>query len=137
MNESKKQLTERVNYIAKKPKVWISAAICTVLACAIATGCAFAGASAPAQITEPIASVESTAAPTENTETEAVETAPAETVPTDLAPIKKNFLPMGGSENFFYVPCDAVEAGTGRVYPLGENLLYFFEKDLTLHNLQE
>ena len=132
MNESKKQLTERVNYIAKKPKVWISAAVCTVLACAIATGCAFAGASAPVQTTEPIVSVESTAAPTEKAETEAAETAPTETVPTGLVPIKESFLPMGGSENFFYVPCDAVEAGTYRVYPLGENLLHFFEKDLTL-----
>lgn len=45
MNESKRQLKERVNYIVKKPKVWITAAIAMVLVCAICFGCAISGGS--------------------------------------------------------------------------------------------
>lgn len=43
MNETKKQLKERVNFIVKKPKWSIVAAIAMVLVCAIVTGCAVAG----------------------------------------------------------------------------------------------
>jgi hypothetical protein len=43
MNETKKQLTERVNLIVKKPKVFLTAAICVILICVIAAGCAFMG----------------------------------------------------------------------------------------------
>lgn len=43
MNETKKQLKERVNFILKKPKLSIIAAICMVLVCAIVTGCVAAG----------------------------------------------------------------------------------------------
>lgn len=43
MNETKKQLKERVNFIVKKPKISIIAAVCMVLICAIVVGCAAAG----------------------------------------------------------------------------------------------
>ena len=43
MNETKKQLKERVNFIVKKPKLSIIAAVCMVLVCAIITGCVAAG----------------------------------------------------------------------------------------------
>ena len=41
INESKKQLTERVKFIVKKPRNILNAAICMVLVAAITTGCAF------------------------------------------------------------------------------------------------
>ena len=43
MNESKRQITERVNRIVKKPKVYVLSAICLLLAAALIAGCAFAG----------------------------------------------------------------------------------------------
>ena len=43
MNETKKQLKERVSYIVKKPRNFLIAAICMVLVAAITAGCAFAG----------------------------------------------------------------------------------------------
>lgn len=43
MNETKKQLKERVNFIVKRPKLSIIAAVCMVLVCAIVAGCAAAG----------------------------------------------------------------------------------------------
>ena len=45
MNESKKQLKERVNFIVKKPKISIIAAISMVLVCAIVTSCVATGPS--------------------------------------------------------------------------------------------
>lgn len=44
MNETKKQLKERVSFIVKKPKFSIIAAICMILVCALAAGCAAGGA---------------------------------------------------------------------------------------------
>ena len=43
MNETMKQLKERVNYIVRKPKFSITAAICMVLVCALIAGCVAAG----------------------------------------------------------------------------------------------
>ena len=43
MNETMKQLKERVNFIVKKPKFSITAAICMVLVCALIAGCVAAG----------------------------------------------------------------------------------------------
>lgn len=43
MNETKKQLKERVNFIVKKQKISIIAAVCMVIVCAIVAGCAAAG----------------------------------------------------------------------------------------------
>lgn len=43
MNETKKQLRERVNFIVKKQKISIIAAVCMVIVCAIVAGCAAAG----------------------------------------------------------------------------------------------
>ena len=45
MNESKKQLAERVNFIVKKPRNLLIAGISLLLTAAIVTGCAFAGGS--------------------------------------------------------------------------------------------
>lgn len=62
MNESKKQLTERVKYIVKKPRNILIAAICLILVASIVTGCAFLGGNPgtsadptdpPAQPTDP------------------------------------------------------------------------------------
>ena len=50
MNETKKQLTERVNFIVKKPRNLIIAAISLLLIAAIATGCAFAGSKLPTAV---------------------------------------------------------------------------------------
>ena len=130
MNESKKQLTERVNYIVKKPKVWISAAVCTVLACAIATGCAFAGAPEITEITEPIVSVENLS------ETDKVTPEGSQGTLANTAPIKDSFLPLGNSGNFFYVPSKTMETSDGCVYPLGENLLHLDLDTLTLVDTQ-
>lgn len=46
MNETKKQLKERVRFIASKPKHLLIAAICVVLVVALTAGCAFAGGEA-------------------------------------------------------------------------------------------
>lgn len=63
MNESKKQLTERVKYIVKKPRNILIAAVCLILVASIVTGCAFLGGNPgtsadptdpPAQPTDPI-----------------------------------------------------------------------------------
>lgn len=43
MNESKRQITERVNRIVKKPKFYLTSAICLLLAAALIAGCTFAG----------------------------------------------------------------------------------------------
>lgn len=47
MNETAKQLKERVTYIVKKPKTLWIAAVAVILVAAIAAGCAFSGASIP------------------------------------------------------------------------------------------
>ena len=44
MNETKKQLKERVTFIAKKPKTLLIAAVCMVLVAALTAGCVFMGA---------------------------------------------------------------------------------------------
>lgn len=43
MSETKKQLKERVMFIAKKPKKYFTAAICLILVASLAAGCAFIG----------------------------------------------------------------------------------------------
>lgn len=53
MNETGKQLKERVCFIVKKPKISITAAICMVLLCAIVAGCAAAGANTTHPTQEP------------------------------------------------------------------------------------
>lgn len=50
MNETKRQLKERVQFIAKKRKNWLIAAICLVLIAAITTGCAFLGSKSGASV---------------------------------------------------------------------------------------
>ena len=73
MNETKRQLKERVNFIVKKPKISLIAAICMVIVCAIVAGCAAAG---PGNIEAPNS--------TQPSETEASTTQPKPTEPTDL-----------------------------------------------------
>lgn len=77
MNETKKQLKERVSFIVKKPRNILIAAICMVLVAAIAAGCTFAGS----QITEP----ERTTPTTEPT---------SSTKPTDPIPSTGSTEPM-------------------------------------------
>lgn len=74
MNETKKQLKERVNFIVKKPKFYLILTICLLLITAVAIGCTFTGAPepniTPTETTEPIETtvpVETTT-PTETTE---------------------------------------------------------------------
>ena len=43
MNETMKQLKERVDFIVRKPKISITAAICMVVICAMVAGCVAAG----------------------------------------------------------------------------------------------
>lgn len=52
MNETKRQLAERVRFIAKKPRNILVAAFCLVLVATITAGCAFLGAS-PTEPTSP------------------------------------------------------------------------------------
>ncbi len=80
MNESKKQLKERMCFIVKKPRNLLIAAIAMVLIIAVAAGCAFTGGTEP-ETTQ--------AAPTENPTTEQTEptdTTPEQTEPTTTAP---------------------------------------------------
>ena len=44
MNETKKQLKERVNFIVKKPKFYLILTVCVLLITAVAIGCTFTGA---------------------------------------------------------------------------------------------
>ena len=88
MNETKKQLKERVNFIVKKRKISITAAICMVLVCAIVAGCVAAGPTNGQQNlgTDPLASTPSSApAMTQPTQTQptTVATQPT-TVPTTV-----------------------------------------------------
>ncbi|MBE6945989.1 MAG: M56 family metallopeptidase, partial [Ruminococcaceae bacterium] len=80
MNESKRQLKERVNYIVKQPKVWIAAAIAMVLVCGVCFGCALSGR----ETTEPTPTDEhltQTTAPTTPTEATAPNTNEPKTGP--------------------------------------------------------
>ena len=60
MNETKKQLKERVNFIVRKPKISITAAICMVLVCTVIAGCAAAGPNAQTPGTQPSPNVPTT-----------------------------------------------------------------------------
>ncbi len=44
MNETKKQLKERVNFIVKKPRFYLILTVCVLLITAVAIGCTFTGA---------------------------------------------------------------------------------------------
>ena len=67
MNETKKQLKERVNYIVRKPRNILIAAICMILIAAITAGCAFLGASPkePAAPTTPTTQPDTPPGPTQ------------------------------------------------------------------------
>ena len=87
MSESGKQLKERVNFIVKKPKTLLIAAICLILTAALTTGLVFTGCKTREEIppaTEPTAqTTEPTTAPT----TEPTTTQPTTTQsPTPYVP---------------------------------------------------
>lgn len=79
MNETKKQLKERVNFIVKKPRNLLIAVIFLLLVTAIAVGCTFTGSN----LTEPTSS---SPTPTEPNVTDPVVTDPAVTDPTVTDP---------------------------------------------------
>lgn len=76
MLSDKKTLTERIQQVARKPKVVISAVVAAVIIAAVAVGCTFTGA--PNETTDPTDPVETTEA-TEPTETTESTTTPTET----------------------------------------------------------
>ena len=85
MLSDKKTLTERIQQVAKKPKVVISAVVAAVIIAAVAVGCTFTGApnettdpTDPVETTEATETTESTTPPTETTSPE--ETYPSHTV---------------------------------------------------------
>ena len=80
MNESKKQLKERMCFIVKKPRNLLIAAIATLLVIALAAGCACTGGKKPEETppeTEPT-TTEPTTEPTTPTQTEPPTTTPVE-----------------------------------------------------------
>lgn len=83
MNETKKQLKERVYFIVRKPKFSIVATICMVLVCAIVTGCVAAGPTNQqamenaGETTQPSATIATT-----------VDTKPTDPLPTEPEPTK-------------------------------------------------
>ncbi len=78
MNETKKQLKERVSFIVKKPKNILLAAICMVLIGAITAGCAFMGSqNNEPPVTDPITE------PTKPTVSQITEPITAPTKPTE------------------------------------------------------
>lgn len=83
MNETKKQLKERVNQIVKKPRTFLIAAVILILTAAIAVGCTFTGS----KPTEPSATEPPVTQPTEPAATEP--TLPPPVCPTDptVAPL--------------------------------------------------
>ena len=80
MNETKKQIKERVSFIVKKPRYILIATICLVLVAAIAAGCTFAGS----QITEPEQTAPTSTEPAPSTQsTEPIpSTGPTEPTPS-------------------------------------------------------
>lgn len=66
MNETKKQLKERVNFIVKKPKFYLILTVCVLLIAVVAAACTFTDAPKP------------TVTPTEPTETSQITTMPTE-----------------------------------------------------------
>ena len=88
MNETKKQLKERVNFIVKKRKISITAAICMVLVCTIVAGCVAAGPTGGQQNLEndPHASTPSSTpatTPSTNGSTQPTDSKPTEPAPTE------------------------------------------------------
>lgn len=98
MNETKKQLKERVNCIVKKPKTLLIAAIALVLIAALAAGCAFAGSkpseppSTAPTTTQPQPTVPTVPEPTDPTvpSTAPVTVDPGEPIPT-LPPTSESY----------------------------------------------
>lgn len=97
MNESKKNLIERVNLIVKKPRNTLLAAISLILVAALAVGCSFAGPqtgetqsttspTTPSATDPTITSEESPTEPSQTPTTHPSETVPDNTEPPTTAP---------------------------------------------------
>lgn len=109
MNETKKQLKERVNFIVKKRKISITAAICMVLVCAMVAGCVAAGPTGGQQNLEndPHASTPSstpattpsTNGSTQPTDPKPTEPAPTEPIDEELADFNSLFGELGSWYN--------------------------------------
>ena len=127
MNESKKQLLERMRFIVKKPKIRLSAVIAMILVCALTTGCAFAGTSDNAGTTVPSISLE----PTETTPATETSTAVPE---ASQGSMKDNFQSLiNAEENLWYVPNYYVEnIGVSAMHDLNGNLLLEHSTDESL-----
>ena len=81
MNETKKQLKERVNFIVRKPKFYLILTVCVLLIAAVATACTFTGATKPT--VTPTDPTETLTNPTEATQ---VTTTPPTTIPATTPP---------------------------------------------------
>ena len=86
MNESKKQLKERMCFIVKKPRNLLIAAVAMVLIIALAAGCAFTGGKAP-ETTPPASTSPFQEAPTTE-QTEPITSTTDQTEPTTTAPVQ-------------------------------------------------
>lgn len=86
MSESGKQLKERVNFIVKKPKKLLIAAVCLVLTAALTTALVFTGCKAQDDSTPPSASQEQTKPTTEPTTNEPTTTPTVPMEPTTTQP---------------------------------------------------
>ena len=114
MHETKKQIKERVKFIVKKPKVFLTAAIALLLALTIVTGCAFSGPILrPAGISTEGTTAPSTApsdpaaVPTEPT-TAPIEPTTAPTEPPAIDEVTKfqDLLSPGDDRNPYYFALD-------------------------------
>jgi hypothetical protein len=81
MNETKKQLKERVNFIVRKQKFYLILTVCVLLIIAVATACTFTGA--PKPTVTPTEPTETLTNPTEATQ---VTTTPPTTIPATTPP---------------------------------------------------
>lgn len=86
MNESKKQLKERMCFIMKKPSNLLIAAIAMVLIIALAAGCAFTGSKTPE--TAPSESTSPSQEPPTTEQTEPTTLTTDQTEPTTTAPVQ-------------------------------------------------
>lgn len=89
MNETKKQLKERVNFIVKKPKNLFICTVCLILVASLAAGCAFLG-SKPETKSDSTATEPTPSAPPSTPTSPADPTTPSIEVPTTPPEISKS-----------------------------------------------
>lgn len=104
MNESKKQLKERMCFIVKKPRNIVFAAIAMMLVIALAAGCAFTGGKEP-EINQPVSTFPSQENPTTDPSTD---TPPATQSQEDqeklfpVTPVPEGLVPLIVRDGIFY-----------------------------------